>query len=176
MRYRLHQHVGTLFAVMRSINSEGHMETEPRFLVSSDRLVNFGIEPLLYKVSDIHTTNATQRLLTFTCNLKGILFWLVCPSVCLCTHAHQHRVCVEVKTETTYLAATSGNEISLHFRASVITVSPQACRSPSLGLLCLLTCFSIKVNEINESYTLCQVRDKHTVGDSVSQIHISSSF
>ena len=32
----------------------------------------------------------------------------------------------------------------------------------------------IKDNEINESYKLCQVRDKHTVGGSVLQTLISS--
>ena len=88
----------------------------------------------------------------------------VCLSVCLSVHARTPAPCVRRGQNRDNLAATSGNEISLHFRATVIADSPQACRSPSLGLLCLLTCFSIKVNEINESYTLCQVRDKHTVG------------
>ena len=51
--------------------------------------------------------------------------------------------------------------------ASVITVSPQVC------YLCPgLHDFSLKNNEINESYKLCQVRGKHTVGGIVFYKHL----
>ena len=58
--------------------------------------------------------------------------------------------------------------------ASVITVSPQVCICAQVYSVCIM--IFIKNNEIDESYKLCQVRGKHTVGGIVFYKHLFLVF